>query len=71
MSNSSISIAPRQYLRTTYEATMDVRYAIVFHRMNERLYNRMDAFMGAVGLIFGSAAFTPSTTESVLAPCCR
>lgn len=47
----------RIYPRSAYEAALDVRYGCVLNRLNERLYNRIDALFGGVGLIGGSAAF--------------
>lgn len=50
------AISDRTYARTKYEAVLDIKHAALVHRLNERLYNRLDAFLGAVGMAGGSAA---------------
>lgn len=47
----------RVYARTHYEALMDIKYACVFNRLNESLYDRLDFVFGFVGLAGGSAVF--------------
>lgn len=49
-------LQPRTYDRTKYEASLDVQYACVLNRLNEKLYNRLDAALGLVGLAGGSSA---------------
>ena len=44
--------------RTPAEIALDVRYGIQYNEMNARLYARLDAFCGFVGLFGGAAAFT-------------
>lgn len=43
--------------RTTYEATLDVRFGCHYNEMNARLYRHLDYFFGFVGLFGGSSAF--------------
>lgn len=42
--------------RTTYEAILDIKYGSVFNRLNQRLYERLDAALGFAGLAGGSSA---------------
>lgn len=56
MTNITQPIADQTYPRTHYEAVLDIKHAVLVHRLNERLYNRADALMGAIGMAGGSGA---------------
>lgn len=56
MTNIIQPIADQTYPRTHYEAMLDIKHAVLVHRLNERLYNRADAMMGALGMAGGSGA---------------
>lgn len=48
--------ADQTHARTHYEAVLDIKHAVLVHRLNERLYNRLDAMLGAIGMAGGSGA---------------
>jgi hypothetical protein len=45
------------YVRTHYEAVLDVRYAIHWNELNERLNRHFDAALKILSLVFGTTAF--------------
>lgn len=48
--------ADQTYPRTKQEAMLDIKHAVLVHRLNERFFNRLDAVLGGIGMAGGSAA---------------
>ena len=53
-----MTIEPRIYERSIYEARLDIAYGVRFQELNEILYRRIDTLFGFIGLFGGSAALS-------------